>query len=126
MDILIVDDEPSIREVLRAALERCGHTIHEAADGNQATSMLLSTLSIDLLITDILMPGKRGIELIETVRKERPAIKIIALTGGGRIHDEDFIDGCLKLSNMVGADLTLRKPFSVTAICETVRGLFVR
>ena len=123
MKILVVDDEESVREVLREVLLREGHQIEEAGNGREALERVRGDASIDLVITDIMMPEMRGIDLIESVRALRPGVKIIAITGGGRVRDEGLISGILKLSEMVGVDYAFSKPFSIGEISEAVRAL---
>ncbi|MBF0474756.1 MAG: response regulator [Deltaproteobacteria bacterium] len=80
--ILVVDDDASFRHMLCLSLGKDGHSVVEASDGNMAVK-LVGNESVDLVITDIIMPDKEGIELILELKKTNPEIKIIAISGGG-------------------------------------------
>src|SRR5438067_1258219 len=82
--ILIIDDEPLVRAVLRSILERHGHTVMEAPDGRAGLALWRHTPS-DLVLTDIFMPGFDGIEVIRQLTRIWPQAKIIAMTGGAKI-----------------------------------------
>ena len=99
--ILIIDDEPQIRMMLKMMLESEGYTVAEACDGNEGIQRHKETPA-DLIITDIIMPGKEGIETIIALRKNDPSIKIIAMSGGGRNNPE----GYLKSAKLLGAEET--------------------
>jgi len=105
-DILVVDDDESIRCALRMYLERDGHHIVEAENGLQGVRVL-EEKSIDLVITDILMPEKDGLEMIRILRKEYPHIRIIAISAGGRVGSMDY----LMMAKGLGANHVLSKPF---------------
>ncbi len=81
--VLVIDDDPVTRMVVCALLESAGHTVSEASDGDTGIAMFYAT-SPDLVITDILMPGKDGTETIRELRATNPEIKIIALSGDVR------------------------------------------
>ncbi|MBU0698826.1 MAG: response regulator [Proteobacteria bacterium] len=117
-NILIVDDEPSIRDTLQRTLRnlRDGCVFFTAGNGVEALKLMQST-PIDLIITDLLMPEKEGLETIMEVRKCFPAVKIIAISGGGRNGTIDFLDVAEKL----GASYTLSKPFTPEEIREVVQ-----
>lgn len=104
--ILIVDDEPQLRTMLATLLSQRGHSISEAEDGDAALK-LLQTTNVDLIILDLLMPGKEGLETLMALRKEKSAPRIIAMSGGARTMGADFLPAALKL----GASRALRKPF---------------
>lgn len=113
-DILLVDDEPMIREGLKMALEMEGHRAFTAADGNEAIRMVEESKP-QLIITDIIMPESDGIEVICTVKESNPDIKILAISGGGRISANDH----LRIARQLGATGVLAKPFSTEElICE--------
>jgi DNA-binding NtrC family response regulator len=113
--ILIIDDEEDIRLTVRLALESMGHEVTEAVNGNEGLSRF-SAEKNDLVITDILMPDKEGIETIIELRKMRPDLKIIVMSGGGRINATHV----LETAKGFGADFALKKPFSIDALCSTV------
>ena len=106
VNILVADDDPSIRHLYKLILEREGHRVYLANDGVEAL-VQAKKHEIDVLITDIIMPRKEGIETIVEVREMNPEIKIIAISGGGRRGNQDF----LRMAEMVGANYSLAKPF---------------
>jgi DNA-binding response OmpR family regulator len=104
--IVIIEDDESIRSLLAQMLERLGHEVFEEPDGN-AGLRCVETCTPDLVITDIIMPDKEGVETILELRHRFPAIKIIAMSGGGRHSATDY----LQLAKKCGAGYTLAKPF---------------
>ena len=113
--ILVIDDDETIREILRAILEREGYRVLEAPDGGEGLKQFTETPT-DLVITDLIMPGKEGIETIRDLRRKFPGVKIIAVSGGGRIGPDSY----LKMAKGVGALRTLSKPFDVTVLLKAV------
>jgi CheY-like chemotaxis protein len=105
--ILLIDDDDAVRTMLRLTLTEFGHAVTEARDGVQGLA-LFSAGEIDLVITDIVMPGKEGIEVINELRLLDPALKIIAISGGGRVGPMDY----LRIASFLGAAKVLAKPFS--------------
>ena len=97
---------------------QAGHTVIEAGDGSEAMD-LLPTVAADLVITDILMPEKEGIETIVGLRRCRPAIKIIAMSGGGHVGASH----CLEMAREFGADSSISKPFNRREILKAVEDL---
>ena len=106
VNILVADDDPSIRHLYKLILEREGHKVYLANDGVEALAQA-KKYHIDVLITDIIMPRKEGIETIVEIREMNSEIKIIAISGGGRRGNQDF----LRMAEMVGANYSLAKPF---------------
>ena len=104
--IVLIDDDEDVRRTLVRMLETPGHEVHEAADGSSGLELCLE-VDPQLVITDILMPEKEGIETIMTLKRDRPALKIIAISGGGRSGGMDFLD----MARSLGADEVLQKPF---------------
>lgn len=115
--ILIIDDESQVRDVLRQALERAGHDVVEAKDGREGLRAFRVTPA-DLILTDILMPEKEGLETIIELRREIPGIKIIAMSGGrgGKLN---FLD----VAKQLGAQRVLQKPFGVHEVLKMVTEL---
>jgi two-component system response regulator (stage 0 sporulation protein F) len=103
--ILVFDDEPSILLMLKKMLEKAGHEVDIALNGNDGLELFMKNQP-DLLITDIIMPHKDGLEVVLELRKKYPELKIIAISGGGRIHPE----GYLPTAKHFGADLIFQKP----------------
>ncbi len=111
--VLIVDDQDMVRRTLRLALESEGLDVREAGDGDEALR-LYRTAPADVVITDIVMPNKEGIETIFELRRFSPRVKIIAMSGRDTV---DFLDMARKL----GADYALRKPFEMRLLVTLVR-----
>ena len=115
--ILLIDDDDSLRAMLRDSLVHYGFTVTEARDGREGLD-LLDRGGIDLVITDIVMPVKEGLEVLMELRKRRPPVKIIAISGGGRSSAMDL----LNTATLMGAAKVIYKPFShdelIVAICE--------
>ncbi|MCP4004202.1 MAG: response regulator [bacterium] len=104
--ILVVDDDAQIRGVIRGMLETMGHEVHEVSDGMHAT-VAYREKPADLVITDIYMPDKEGLELILELRTEFPDVKIVAVSGGGGAFDLEPLETAQNL----GVCATLNKPF---------------
>jgi CheY-like chemotaxis protein len=115
--VLIVDDEPSVRTLVRSMLEREGWASVEARDGGEAIALLSTTVSIDLLITDLMMPVMNGKELAGAVRMLRPKLPVLYLTG----HSEMLFASVPVLGD---GEAFLDKPFSRRALLEAVSLLF--
>lgn len=116
--ILLIDDNLKIREVLRQILERAGYEVMEATDGREGLS-LYRKRQPDLVITDIVMPRKDGLETITDLRIEFPGSKIIAISGGGRLEPKPY----LELAKGFGANRLLTKPFGHEEFLKTVQDL---
>ena len=116
--ILVVDDEKPIRDILEHALTASGFHVRTAADGFEALS-LARHHQFDLVITDMVMPGKEGIETILELRRTAPGIKIIAMSGGQSTGTGDF----LPLAKTLGASAVLKKPFNQETFFNSVRGV---
>ncbi len=114
--ILIIDDEPQIRSMLRLMLERVGYEIAEAPDGIEGIRKYRENPA-DLIITDLIMPNKDGIGMIIDLKKEFPQVKIIAMSGGGVNRPEGYLDGAKKL----GATRTLTKPIDRDEMLKAVK-----
>ena len=104
--VLLIDDDDTIRSVLKRFLERDGYTVTEAADGNKGIAAFREQ-SADVVITDIIMDNRDGLETIVELRKLNPELKIIAMSGGGFMTS----NACLDLASKFGAVATLKKPF---------------
>ena len=114
--ILIIDDEQQIRSMLKLMLERDGHEVAEAPDGNEAIRLYRQNPA-DLIITDLIMPNQDGIGMIIALKKEFPDVKIIAMSGGGLNKPEGYLKGAKKL----GAACTLTKPIDRDEMLRAVR-----
>lgn len=120
--ILVVDDIAELRDILRQHLEAVGHGVEEACDATAAMAML-STAVFDLVITDILMPGADGFELLNALRRSHANLPVIATSGGGRMLDAEM---ALRLSRDLGAFGMLRKPVRRSELLEAVEAALAR
>ncbi|MGA1823307.1 MAG: response regulator [bacterium] len=116
--VLIIDDDPQIRALLRMKLEDDGYEVEEAADGKKGIDFYRQRPA-ELIITDIVMPTKEGIEMIAELREEYPDVTIIAISGGGLGLAEDYLDWAQHL----GAQLTFAKPVDLDELSEAVHNL---
>ena len=116
-NILIVDDEPDIREILRYNLEKAGFNVTEATSGDDALNKLSKDL--DLAILDIMMPGKDGYQVCKKIREQGNTLPIIFLTAMDREFDE--VRGL-----EVGGDDYVKKPFSPKMLIARINAIFRR
>lgn len=114
--ILVVDDDPEVRHVLRAILESAGYLVAEADNGRQAL-VECRQQRVDLIITDLVMPDVEGIETIKIVRKTYPGLRIIAISGA-------FGGEYLRIAQLLGADVALPKPLRMDSLLAAVRQIF--
>jgi DNA-binding response OmpR family regulator len=113
--LLLVDDNQDLLGMQGEFLRMAGHEVETAVNGDEALS-LANHGNFDLMITDIIMPSKDGIEVILALRKSHPSAKIIAISGGGRLNAKDY----LGIAQKLGAAATLAKPFSGSELVATV------
>jgi len=113
--ILILDDNLDMLEMQAEHLRAEGHHVSLATTGPAAIARI-KELGFDLLVTDLIMPDMDGIEVIMSLRKLQPPIRIIAISGGGRINAKDY----LALAAQIGVHGTLQKPFSGAELCRAV------
>ena len=116
--ILVVDDDDQMRKMLRGALERKGYTVIEAENGVSAMSLQRATPA-DLVITDIIMPEKDGIDTMKELQVEFPDVKVIAISGGKRGGPQNY----LMLAEMYNAARTFAKPFDLEEMLTAVEEL---
>ncbi len=116
--ILVVDDDDLIRKLVVRTLERAGYEVVASADGQQAARQYRSQPA-DLIITDLFMPEKEGMEIITELRRDHPEVKIIAISGAGSLGPT----GYLEVARMIGASRTLAKPFGQEELLSAVREL---
>ncbi len=116
--ILIIDDDEIILFTLRKMLEKGGHEVEEAKDGEQGIQLYRNNPS-DVVITDIIMPGKEGIETIWELRQGFPDSKIIAISGGGVRKQDNYLATALKL----GAHRAISKPVDMKQLLALVQEL---
>lgn len=114
--ILVIDDDTALREMLRQMLEFVGYRTLDAPNGKVGIKLYRQE-PIDLVITDLFMPEKEGIETIKELRDEFPNVKIIAISGGGFLGGVDY----LYIAEKLGALRTFRKPFNLQEMLEAIR-----
>jgi CheY-like chemotaxis protein len=117
--ILVIDDEMHIRQMLRQTLERAGFEVVDAPDGKEGLR-LYHEFPADLVIIDIIMPVKEGVETIFELRRDFPDVKIIAISGGGfNINSQR----CLSYVKTLGVSHRLTKPFHRNELLEAIQEL---
>ena len=116
--VLVIDDDVQVRDTVRAILERAGFEVAVAADGEEGLT-LHGANPAHVVISDIIMPGKEGIETIIALRRAHPDLGIIAMSGAMPGGNLDFLEFAEKL----GTDRILTKPFSAEKLLGTVRDL---
>lgn len=116
--ILVIDDDGALRRAIRRILTGGGHDVLEAEDGDRGLE-LLRTHNPAVVITDIFMPGKEGIETIRAILLSHPGTRIIAMSGGGA---NPLSDGKMYLdaAHKFGAEAVLAKPFRAQELLEAV------
>jgi len=115
--ILIVDDEKQINNILSRYLKK-NYQVSIAENGLQALS-LLKKETFNLIIMDVIMPEKEGIETLIEIKNTYPNIKIIMMSGGGKIGPQSY----LKIAKAVGADEVIEKPFELSDLHNIIKKL---
>jgi DNA-binding response OmpR family regulator len=116
-NVLLIDDDEMLRTVLAISMEQAGHKVLQADDGQKGVE-LSRTASVDIVITDLIMPVQEGVETIMTLRRERPRLPIIAISGGVS-NSKLYLD----IAGKIGAKRMLPKPFAprqLVALIEEV------
>lgn len=116
--VLVIDDEKFIRESIRITLERTGYSVRLAANGRDAELQYADDL-VDIVICDLLMPERNGIDTIRAIRERNKTVKIIAISGGNRS------EGSATLAHAIeaGANVALPKPFGARELLKTIDSL---
>jgi len=126
--VLIIDDEKDIRIVLKEIFERADFDVEVAADSNDGMALLRQD-PVDLVVIDVIMPGKDGVTAAKEIRREFPATKIIVISGGGNVGPGDYEPGAIKTTAYLasaiaaGVDLTLTKPFDRDQLIKAAKEL---
>ena len=126
--VLIIDDEEDIRDALYDVLSRAGFEVDVTSTGDEGIEKRRSEPA-DVIVTDIIMPGKDGVTTIREIRKEFPDAKIIAISGGGNFGSNLYEPNAIKTTaylaaaDEAGADVILPKPFDREALLEAISGL---
>ncbi len=115
ISVLVVDDEEGIRGLLSEALRQAGFRVLTAPNGENVPEMCRKE-DIRLVVTDLVMPEREGLETIQALRREFPRIRILAMSG-------KFIGTGLRAAQMLGADETIAKPFELATVVSVVRRL---
>ena len=117
--ILVIDDDPTIRALVAGILETQGHSVVDAKDGRAGVA-LFGRESVDLVVTDIVMPEQEGIETIGAVRRLNRAVPILAISGSATVGGSgDY----LRAAAALGATATLQKPFTADQLAGTIERL---
>jgi CheY-like chemotaxis protein len=115
--ILVIDDDDLMRAFVVALLEKRHYTVVAANNGLTGIAQVANS-DFDLIVTDIVMPDMEGLETIKHIRRHKPAVKILAVSGGGSSKGD-----YLKFATGLGADAVLAKPFEPAHFLEVVSGL---
>jgi DNA-binding response OmpR family regulator len=115
--ICLIEDDELVRERIAMQLAELGYHVLQADDGDQGLAIIERDRP-DAAVIDILMPGKDGLETITAMRRVSPGIRIVAVSGGGRVGPRIYLD----LAKQVGADATLVKPISTEDLRAAVEG----
>lgn len=113
--ILVIDDTPEMRDTLELALTAAGYQVLVATNG-QTAQRTLAIVKVDLVITDVVMPEKDGIEVAMELRKSHPTLPVIVMSGGGKLASDVY----LSMARSLGAKGILQKPFSKEQLLLTV------
>ena len=114
--VLVIDDDPVFCRVVEGILEKDGYAVESVGDAQSGISRF-GEMQPDLVMVDILMPGKEGIATILELREASPDARILAMTGGGNFAAADV----LRIAELLGADNSLKKPFEPAALLATVK-----
>lgn len=117
--VLVIDDETGVREMIAESLKFCGYRVFQAANGKNALEMIGRGEKPDIVITDLIMPEQDGMETILSIRKDFPEVRLVAISGGGRRNNVDF----LTLAEDLGADSALPKPLDMDELERVVERL---
>ena len=112
LTVLLAEDEPMLRRVVRETLRHAGYVVIEAEDGTAGLEMLRSGTPIDILLTDVKMPGLNGYQLAEACLSLRPAMKVMLMTG----FADEAIPDAIRLASIP----ILRKPFDFAKLASAV------
>ena len=117
--VLLIDDDELVRTVVRRFLERSGHLVSEASDGRTGLHEFTADAP-DVVVTDLIMPGMDGLEVIAAMHRTNPQVPIVAISGGGKWLEAE---GALSLAKYLGASAVFPKPLDMHAFLATVADL---
>lgn len=118
--VLVIDDNPDVRNVITRILRNAGHDVLQAGNGIAGVDAVMED-HVELVITDLFMPDQEGIETIQQIREIDSVMPIIAISGSGGDEDSPLYD-----ARLMGANLTIEKPFSVDVLLTGVEELLSR
>lgn len=116
--VLVVEDDPDLRELWRQVLERAGFAVETSASGRDAAPRCRAE-RFDLVLTDIVMPDMDGFELLQQLARDVPTTAVIAISGGGALGDRTY----LKVAERLGARAVISKPVRVAQLLAAVEGV---
>jgi CheY-like chemotaxis protein len=115
--VCVIEDDELVRSRLADMLRATGHTVFEAESADRGID-LIRTEKADVAVVDILMPDRDGLEAIGQLRRTRPDLRIVAISGGGRVGPQIYLD----LAKQIGADASLTKPIDQADLERAVDG----
>ncbi len=124
-DVLIIDDESSVRKALKRVLESAGYHVRTARDGADGVEKLKAQAA-DIVIADIIMPEVHGVDAIRSIVKEFPQVRIVAISGGGNFSGAGYqpkaviTDAYLAAATQAGAHAVLTKPFRTRDVLQAI------
>lgn len=118
MKILVIDDDAAVLEYVAKILALANYEVLQAGDGKAGLAKFAADPEIAIVVTDLIMPEKEGIETIVEIKKSRPEVKVVAMSGGGKVPPELY----LKCAGALGADASLQKPFTRGNLLQIVDG----
>ena len=118
--ILVIDDDEALRAMIARTLTIAGYQVLQAKDGDEGLRTVRDGHP-DIVVTDIVMPGKEGLETIRMLRHEFPALPVIAMSGGNMRSGK-----YLEFAHALGAEIILEKPFRATELIDSISGLLSR
>lgn len=114
-NVLLIDDDEMVLETFQIILNSDGHDVETAGDGKAGLALCRSQ-KFDVVVTDVVMPETDGLEVLMTLRKTNPGVKVVVVSGGGRTSAKDY----LEMAKMLGADKVLYKPITATDLSEAI------
>jgi DNA-binding NtrC family response regulator len=117
--ILLIEDDVSMRSMMIDFFAQKNYLFHAASNGSDALK-LIKEKRFDLVITDIIMDNKDGLEVIRAIKNSYPEIKVIAISGGGKLSAEIY----LKIASLLGAVSIFQKPFSMNDLLKEISNIF--
>jgi CheY-like chemotaxis protein len=125
--VLVIDDEEAVRVALKRVLERAGYTVRLAPGGSEGLEALRRQPA-DVVITDIMMPNTHGVDTIKAIVQEFPAVRVVAISGGGNFGANEYKPNAitttayLTAAQTAGAHAVLTKPFETRDVLQAING----